>query len=60
MEVSSLANRLTAPNGFIDQAWPPLVVFVLMITVWEVTTRALEIPVYVLPSPTDIYQAMVQ
>jgi len=59
MEVSSLVYRLTAPNGPVDQAWPPVVVFLIIVTAWEGAIRAFDIPVYVLPAPGDIYLAFV-
>lgn len=57
--MSSLVYRLTAPNGPVDQAWPPIAVFLIIVTAWEGAIRAFDIPVYVLPAPGDIYFAFV-
>ncbi|MGB3831056.1 MAG: ABC transporter substrate-binding protein [Mesorhizobium sp.] len=58
--MSSLVYRLTAPNGPVDQAWPPIVVFLVIVAAWEGAIRAFDIPVYVLPAPGDIYLAFVK
>lgn len=59
MPVSSLLYRMTTPNGPFDRAWPPVLTFIALVTVWEGLIRAFDIPVYVLPAPGDIYLAIV-
>jgi len=51
-------RRLAAPNGAIDQAWPPMVAFVAIVILWEGLIRSFAIPVYVLPAPGDIWRAI--
>lgn len=59
MPVSSLIYRITAPNGLFDRAWPPALMFIILVSSWEGAIRAFDIPVYVLPAPRDIYLAIV-
>lgn len=59
MPVSSLLYRIAAPDGAFDRAWPAIVTFIVLVAGWAAMIRAFEIPVYVLPSPGDIYQAVV-
>ena len=58
--MSSLVYRMTTRNGAIDQIWPPIVLLAIMLLVWESSVRLLDIPVYILPSPIDIYVAFIR
>lgn len=57
--MSSTFRQLVKPNGLIDQVWPPALMFVLLIAGWGAAIRIFEVPVYVLPSPQDIYLAII-
>ncbi len=56
--MSDAVSRLSRPNGFLDQAWPPVVAFVAIVALWEGLIAAFKIPVYVLPSPASIWLAI--
>ena len=57
--MSNLFYRFITPDGSLDRAWPAIVFFIAMIIGWELMIRTFDIPVYVLPSPGDIYLAVV-
>lgn len=59
MTRDSTSQRFFAPNGLFDQSWPPVAAFILMVTVWEGLIYGFDIPVYVLPSPANIWQALI-
>lgn len=40
-----------------ERVWPPLVLLAAMLVVWEVACRALEMPAYILPAPSAIFDA---
>lgn len=42
---------------FLAAAWPPVVTFLLIVGTWEFVTRALEVPIYILPAPSQIWAA---
>ena len=44
----------------IGDLWPPVVAFALLLTVWEVTVRTLNLKQFVLPSPVAIGSAWVE
>lgn len=46
-----------AVAGAVDAAWPPLVAFVVIVAVWEAAVAALDVPPYILPSPSRIWDA---
>ncbi|HLR13351.1 MAG TPA: ABC transporter permease [Burkholderiaceae bacterium] len=58
--MSNLINRLTTPNGLFDRAWPPVLMFIILAGSWEGLVRLLDVPVYVLPAPRDIYLAIIK
>lgn len=39
--------------------WPPLVTFVLLHVVWEMTVRLLGVPMWKVPAPSDIFHSIV-
>ena len=41
-------------RALLDQLWPPLAALVLLLGLWEGTTRALAVPVWLLPPPSAI------
>lgn len=59
MLVSSRFYRIITPDGPFDQVWPAILTFIALMTGWEMMIRIFEIPVYVLPSPRDIYTTIV-
>jgi len=46
--------------GWIRAAGPPILVFVVFISAWQGLCRALEIPKFLLPAPTDIVDAWIE
>jgi NitT/TauT family transport system permease protein len=54
LESVASTTRFTLP---LEAIMPPLVAFVAIVIVWEAAIMAFEIPVYVLPSPTQIWNA---
>lgn len=69
-EVSQAAANLHAlthkPNGTLVklkkltvQILPPLIVFLLVVGLWELVLRVAKVPAYLLPKPTDIVQAAI-
>lgn len=56
--MAGAVQKLLRPNGFIDQAWPPVAAFVVLVIIWEALIRIFEIPVYILPSPASIWLAI--
>ncbi len=50
-------RKLAAPDGLLDQLWPPAVTFVVIVIAWELLIKVFAIPVYVLPAPADIWLA---
>lgn len=51
------AKSIDWRDGIAGRLWPPLATFVVIIAVWQGLIAAFAIPVYVLPSPGDIWSA---
>lgn len=53
----------SAPRGRrlrtrLSMIWPPLVVFVIAMILWQVLPKALGEPAYILPTPSDVWTAI--
>jgi len=60
MRMPDTTNRSALnDDGLFAQAFPPVAMFVIMIAAWQTVISAFAIPVYVLPSPGDIWLAIV-
>lgn len=47
-------------KALLAKVLPPAVILLVGLTAWEIAVRATQIPVYILPSPSAIAQALVQ
>lgn len=47
-------------NAFLRMSWPPLAAFVVLMALWEGSTRLLGVPTWLLPPPSEIAQAGVR
>lgn len=56
IESASPQSRFSVSLGMVA---PPVVAFFAIVIIWEVAIAALEVPVYVLPSPMQIWQAFI-
>jgi NitT/TauT family transport system permease protein len=54
---ATVLRKLMAANGALDQIWPPVLTFVVVVVAWQALIKAFAIPVYVLPAPADIWLA---
>ncbi|WP_168118606.1 ABC transporter permease [Paenibacillus sp. HB172176] len=52
----SFAKKLKKLSG----VWPPLAAFVVVVGLWELICRQLDVAIYLLPKPSDIVQAAVE
>ncbi len=46
----------TTPNRLRDEILPPVLILVLVLGVWQLAVRALDIPPWLLPAPTDVVE----
>ncbi|WP_334175187.1 ABC transporter permease [Pseudoxanthobacter sp.] len=53
------ARAIDWRDGPLGRIWPPLVTFAVIVLLWEGLISAFGIPVYVLPSPADIWLAFI-
>ena len=51
--MSAYPSRLRFPRWF-DRALPPTIILVVLLIVWQGTVRALDLPPWLLPAPSDI------
>lgn len=56
-ESRSGPGAATQQRRWLQAAWPPLATAVILVVVWELAVRILEIPPYVLPAPHLIWAA---
>ncbi len=44
----------------LSSVWPPLVTFLVVITIWETAVRLLQVPAFLVPPPSDIFSALLK
>ena len=54
------SSKAKISNEKIKNILPPILVFVFFVAAWEVIVSLLEIPHYIVPKPTDIYNATIE
>ena len=56
---SAKRNRWAKAQAFAEKHGPPIVTLIVLIVIWELALRWAEVPVYVLPKPSEIARALV-
>lgn len=46
--------------GWLRSAGPPILVFIVFVVAWQVVCRAMQIPRFLLPAPTDVVEAWIE